>query len=168
MELKLLLNNYSSEVLNQALLDFAHFLSFSDIREEEDKHIEQSRQAFLLCERLNLEEDITSDSESDDPEEYAAINFTGNLNDTVLRGLVQRKRNILKRTAKHLFHREIAERAILRRRVPPRASKLLKKYPNLGKDIDQFVRDNRVGADAWRRTGVATFDGNLKRGPRVT
>ena len=24
------------------------------------------------------------------------------------------------------------------------------------------------GADAWRRTGVATFDGNLKRGPRVT
>lgn len=30
------------------------------------------------------------------------------------------------------------------------------------------MQDNRVGADAWRRTGVATFDGNLKRGPRVT
>ena len=89
------------------MLDFAHFLSFSDIREEEDKQIEQSRQAFLLSERLNLEEDINSDSESDDPEEYAAINFTGNLNDPVLRGLVQRKRNILKRTAKRLFHREI-------------------------------------------------------------
>ena len=162
------LNNYSSEVLNQALLDFAHFLSFSDIREEEDKQIEQSRQAFLLSERLNVEEDINSDLESDDPEEYAAIYFTGNLNDPVLRGLVQRKRNILKRTAKRLFHREIAERAILRRRVPPRASKLLKKYSNLGKDIDQFVRDNRVGADAWRQTGVATFDGNLKRGPRAT
>ena len=73
-----------------------------------------------------------------------------------------------KRTAKRLFHREIAERAILRRRVPPHASKLLKKYPNLGKDIDHFVRDNRVGADTWRRTGVARFDGNLKRGPRVT
>ena len=144
MELKLLLNNYSSDVLNQALLDFAHFLSFSDIREEEDKQIEQSRQAFLLSERLNLEEDINSDSESDDLEEYAAINFTGNLNDPVLRGSVQRKRNILKRTAKRLFHREIAERAILRRRVPPHTSKLLKKYPNLGKDIDQFVRDNRV------------------------
>lgn len=25
-----------------------------------------------------------------------------------------------------------------------------------------------MGADAWRRTGVATFDGNLKRGPRGT
>ena len=168
MELKLLLNNYSSEVLNQALLDFAHFLSSSDVSEEEDKQIEQSRQAFLLSERQNLEEDINSDSESDDPEEYAAIKFTGNLNDPTLRRLVKRKRNILKRKAKRLFHREIAERAILKRRVPPRASKLLKKYPNLGKDIDQFVRDNRVGADAWRRTGVATFDGNLKRGPRVT
>lgn len=115
MELRLLLNNYSREVLNQASLDFAHFLSFSDICEEEDKQYEQSRQEFLLSERRNLEEDINSHSESDDPEEYAAINFTGNLNDPVSRGLVQRKRNILKRTAKHLFHREIAERAILRR-----------------------------------------------------
>ena len=42
MELKLLLNNYSIEVLNQVLLDFAHFLSFSDITEEEDKQIEMS------------------------------------------------------------------------------------------------------------------------------
>lgn len=40
MELKLLLNNYFSEVLNQVLLDFVYFFSFSDIREEEDKQIE--------------------------------------------------------------------------------------------------------------------------------
>lgn len=39
MELKLLLNNYSSEVLNQALIDFAHFLSSSDISEEEDREL---------------------------------------------------------------------------------------------------------------------------------
>ncbi len=38
----------------------------------------------------------------------------------------------------------------------------------MGKDIEAFVKENRIGADAWRRTGVATFDGNLKRGPRVT
>lgn len=29
------------------------------------------------------------------------------------------------------------------------------------------MRDNRIGADAWR-TGLATFDGNTRKGPRVT
>ena len=52
--------------------------------------------------------------------------------------------------------------------LPKRASKLLKEYPNLGKDIEQFVHENCVGADAWRRTEVATFDGNIKSGKRVT
>jgi hypothetical protein len=38
----------------------------------------------------------------------------------------------------------------------------------LGKDIEAFVKENRIGAGVWRRTGVATFDRNLKRGPHVT
>jgi len=48
-----------------------------------------------------------------------------------------------------------------------KASKLLKQYLNTGKDIEAYVRGNRIGADAWRRTGVATFDGHDKKGPRV-
>ena len=62
----------------------------------------------------------------------------------------------------------MTEKSVLKRRVPKRASKLLKQFPNLGKDIEDFVHENRIGADAWRRTGVATFDGNVKSGPRVT
>ena len=46
--------------------------------------------------------------------------------------------------------------------------RVLKKYFNLRKDIDQFVRDNRVGANAYHLTCVAMFDRNLKRFPRVT
>ena len=34
--------------------------------------------------------------------------------------------------------------------------------------MEVFVRSRRVGADAWRRTGVLTFDGNIKTGPKVT
>ena len=34
--------------------------------------------------------------------------------------------------------------------------------------IESFVQDNNVGADAWRRTGVLTFDGNTKLGKKVT
>ena len=45
---------------------------------------------------------------------------------------------------------------------------MLKKFLNLGKDIDEFLKDNRIGADAWRRTGVGTFGGKLKTGNKVT
>lgn len=30
------------------------------------------------------------------------------------------------------------------------------------------MEDNNIGADAWRRTGVLTFDGNVKIGKKVT
>ena len=46
--------------------------------------------------------------------------------------------------------------------------KTLVKFPTIGKDIEDFVEENRVGADQWRRTGVFTFDGNQKKGPKVT
>ena len=28
--------------------------------------------------------------------------------------------------------------------------------------MEKYVMDHNVGADAWRRTGVLTFDGNTK------
>ena len=38
----------------------------------------------------------------------------------------------------------------------------------MGKDIEEFVRSRKVGADAWHQTGVLTFDGNFGNGPKVT
>lgn len=43
-----------------------------------------------------------------------------------------------------------------------------KEIPNIGKDVEEFMKSRKVGADAWRRTGVLTFDGNVKQGPKVT
>lgn len=34
--------------------------------------------------------------------------------------------------------------------------------PEIGKEIENFVMECGAGADAWRRTGVITFDGNRK------
>ena len=168
-ELKLILHAHSSNVLNQALIDFAHHLPYSDVSEEEERLIEQSRQAFLMKERERESTgDIVSDSESDDPELYVDFDNANNLRDPKLRDLVNHKRKLLRKKARRRINKEMAERSLLRRKVPRKASKLLRKYPNLGKDIESFVRDNRVGADAWRRTGVATFDGYEKKGPRVT
>ena len=41
-------------------------------------------------------------------------------------------------------------------------------FPQIGKEIEQFVQDRSVGADAWRRTGVLTFDGRKEVKEKVT
>ncbi len=34
--------------------------------------------------------------------------------------------------------------------------------------MEKYVTDHNVGADAWRRTGVITFDGNVKLKIKIT
>lgn len=50
-ELQLLLVNYMPEVLHQALVDFARNLPNTDLTDEEEQKVEQSRQAFLAMQR---------------------------------------------------------------------------------------------------------------------
>ena len=166
-ELKMLLHMYTPEVLNQVLVDFAAFLPFSDLSDEEKRLVEQSRQAFLMTERRRVakeDDDVVSDSESDDSEDW--VDVGEGLTEKMKSLVVNEKRKQKKRDRR--FLKLVAEKSVLKRRVPKRASKLLKQFLNLGKDIEDFVRENRIGADAWRRTGVATFDGNVKSGPCVT
>ena len=40
--------------------------------------------------------------------------------------------------------------------------------PNIAKDIELFAKQNRIGADSWRRTGLLTFRGNSRTGPKLT
>ena len=54
------------------------------------------------------------------------------------------------------------------RKASKRATTLLQKLPDIGETIDTFVQNHQVGADAWRRTGVLTFDGNVKLKETVT
>ena len=44
----------------------------------------------------------------------------------------------------------------------------MKKFPNIGKDIEKFVQERNIGADCWRQTGVLTFDGNRQVREKVT
>ena len=39
---------------------------------------------------------------------------------------------------------------------------------NIGKVIEDFVSENNIGTDAWRHTGVLTFDGNTHLQQKVT
>ena len=68
-DLEQYLKLYSTEVLNQVSLDFADYLSISDLTEEEERIIEISRQAFLEYTRkqpLMIEgEEVVSETESE-------------------------------------------------------------------------------------------------------
>ena len=70
---------------------------------------------------------------------------------------VRAKRISLKRHAKRLATKLVAEGRFLQRK---RASKIIGDCPNIGSVIEEYVKDHNVGADAWRRTGILTFDGN--------
>lgn len=166
-ELNMMLYNYSREELNQGLHDFLNFLPSSGLCDEEQKLVEQSYQAFLITDsrRAAGESCIVTDSESDDPENWVDV---GEGLTEKMKSLVMNEKKKQKKRDRRMFLKLMAEKSLLKRKVPKRASKLLKQFPNLGKDIEDFVHENRIGADAWRRTGVATFDGNVKNGPRVT
>ena len=60
------------------------------------------------------------------------------------------------------------EQNFLGRKVTKRVGSIVKKYPDIGDTIETFVRDNNIGAEAWRRTGMLTFDGNVKKKQKVT
>ena len=53
-ELKMLLHMYTPEVLNKVLVDFAAYLPFSDLSDEEERLVEQSQQALLMTERRRV------------------------------------------------------------------------------------------------------------------
>lgn len=62
----------------------------------------------------------------------------------------------------------IASTCIPKRKIQKRTSRVIKEHPSIGKDSEDFVKSKKVGADAWRRTGVLTFDGVRTRGKKVT
>lgn len=171
-ELRMLLKELTPEALNQVLLDFAYYLSSCDVNKEEERLIEQSRQAYLECERQRVmdspsDDDIVSDPESDNPNDWVEIDdlTSKNANDMVLKQWKIRKRRAQVNAAK-----AIAQAGLLKRKVTKRVSGILHKYPSIGKDIESFVSENKIGADAWRRTGVLTFSygKNQSSGQKVT
>lgn len=168
-ELMLLLRQYNTSVIEQVLLDFAHDIAFMDFTVEEERLIEQSRQAFLARSRQQplgcQDNSVVTDSESDNPEEWLSVK---KLNSPKGIEMIKKQRSILRSRTKRRVAKEIASKCLLKRKIPKRVSSILKEFPNIGQDIEEYVRSRRCGADAWRRTGVVTFDGNRKRGPKAS
>ena len=162
----------TEEALGQLFIDFAHFISFTGLTDDEQKLVEQSRQAYLMQQRQKERENelnelhIVTDSESDNPEDWVRIQHAQNAEEIQLK--LRKQKAIYSRLRKRLTAKEVVNRRLLKRHIPNRVSRTLKKYPNIGKDIEMFARENRVGADSWRQTGLLTFSGNSKKGAKLT
>ena len=109
--------------------------------------------------------DVVTDSESDDPEQYVGINDPFSSNAVKV---IAKQRAINKRQMQRFQAKIIAEENFLTRKVSKKVSRILKECPDIGTVIEKYVEEHSVGADAWRRTGVLTFDGNSNLKQKVT
>jgi hypothetical protein len=64
--------------------------------------------------------------------------------------MVIKQRSIHRRKAQRKFAKAVAKARLLKIKMPKRVSRILKRYPNIGSDIENFVKERKVGADAWR------------------
>lgn len=62
----------------------------------------------------------------------------------------------------------MADQRFLSRTVSRKIRNVVDKFPGIGKSIEAFVEASNIGADAWRQTGVLTFDGNQRLKTKVT
>ena len=108
---------------------------------------------------------VVTDSESDDPEQYVGINDPFSSNAVKV---IAKQRAINKRQMQRFQAKIIAEENFLTRKVSKKASCILKECPDIGTVIEKYVEEHNVGADAWRRTRVLTFDGNSNLKQKVT
>ena len=169
---KEMLHDLNLEAVEQLLLDFAGQIPFLGLNLEEERLVEHSRQAYLFVKNSCQREqdiqngEIISDSDASETELWQngisdALGEDGRL-------MIQKKRASLHRKAVRESRRKVMERRFLKRRRSKKVSRILQDCPGIGAAIEEFVAQCGAGADAWRRTGVVTFDGNKKVRKKAT
>ena len=113
------------------------------------------------------ESEIVTDSESDNPEDWVPLRGKPLYSEEV-KAKIKKQHAIFYRLRKRRVAKIVSSKCLLQRKTPPRVSKTVKKYPDIGKVIEDFARERRIGADSWRRTGLLTFSGHTKHGPKLT
>lgn len=111
-----------------------------------------------------LNGDIVSESKHKDPDLY----LEAYVDNQKYRTLLNQKITYIQQKARRDRAKAFSERNFLARKRSKKVVGIVKKFPDIGKEIECFVEERSVGADSWRRTGVYTFDGNKPIGQKVT
>ena len=156
--------NLPMSSVESMLNDFEERLSNFNLKEYDMYVMKQSRQVHSLKKRLNEKEGdvddgiILSESDCEDPYELSIVK---DLDD-------KQEGDFIKRKADRDIKKKIAERRFLQRRRSKKVRRSEDECPDIGATIEEFVKKRGVGADAWRRTGVLTFDRNRSPAKKVT
>ena len=108
----------------------------------------------MLSGDSDAENDIVTDSASDDPEDWVAMKDLSLYSEEV-KAKIKKQRAIFRCQKKRRVSKLVAKKCLLQRRKPARVSKTVQKA------IQDFARERRIGADSWRGTGLLTFSGNV-------
>ena len=169
---KEMLHDLTLEAVEQLLLDFAGQIPFLGLNLEEERLIEHSRQAYLCVNGSRQREqdaqngEVVSDSDASETELWQ--NGISDVLGDDGRLMIEKKRASLHRKAVRESRRKIMEQRFLKRRRSKKVGRILQDCPGIGAAIEEFVAQCGAGADAWRRTGVVTFDGNKKVQKKAT
>ena len=111
-------------------------------------------------------DEIISDSGSSEAEIWAkgvesVLDQRGKL-------LIKKKRASIRRKCVRQTKKRLAEARLMKRRRSKKVGRIISECPGIGQAIEQFVKECGAGADAWRRTGILTFDGNRKIKKKAT
>ena len=90
------------------------------------------------------------------------------MHDEASEKLIAKKVAAVKRQIRHKRAKYFSQQHYLGKKKSTNLSNIATKFPNIGQEIEQYVESCSMGADAWRRTGVRTFDGNKKVGKKCT
>ena len=155
------------------LKEFYSFALELPIKSQQKEQLTTSHAAFLASlpdpvqyrTASMLNGDVVTDSESDNAEDYVGLTSVAC---EKAKTIITKKRKFLARRIRRLKAKTLAESRFLSRKVSRKVKSVVDRFPDIGQAIETFVSESNVGADAWRRTGVLTFDGNLRIKQKVT
>lgn len=151
---------FSEDILDQFLIDFFAKIPYLGLSDDDITLVEKSRTAYLCSQTARESETFYATVSSSDT--------SGDESDLENMVAITKKLNRIKDNARKKVKEEIELNRFMRKRVTPSTKTIIKTYPNIGKVIEEFVADCDIGADKWRRTGVYTFSGDIKKTKRVT
>ncbi len=164
-----------SNIFEEMMTCFNHQLSSLGLSELETKIVRQSHHIYSIRksqdERENDIEEGNIVSETDESSTDVNTQSLDEINspyDAHALALIKKRRAAIRRKATRDTRRRVAEQRLMKQRKSKKVSRILQDCPDIGKAIEEFVQKCGAGADAWRRTGVITFDGNKRIEKKAT
>ena len=88
--------------------------------------------------------------------------------DDLMKEALKKRIDAIRRKCRRDRAKSLAEKNFLCHKTGRKVKSITSEFPDIGRVVEEYVQERSVGADAWRRTGMLTFDGNKAVKEKVT